>query len=213
MEVECFESDGSSCGRKEVALLPIDTKRIDPLLRSVLLAYQSNSRQGDARTKSRANVSGSGRKPYRQKGTGMARHGEKRSPIWRGGGVVFGSQTKNYEIKINKKMRKKALVSSLSVKAAEGRLLVIKNFSLAEPRTRAAKTLLQNMKLAEGGVLLVDDRFDRNMLLAVRNIPDVYVVEAGTLNALDVCAVSRVVATESALESVLARTNLLNSVG
>jgi large subunit ribosomal protein L4 len=208
VEVEYFESNGSSCGRREVALSPVDAQHADPLLRSVLLAYRSNFRQGDARTKSRADVSGSGKKPYRQKGTGMARHGEKRSPIWRGGGVVFGSQVKKYEVKANRKIRKRALASSLSLKAVEGHLLIIKNFSLAEPRTRAAKMLLRNMELDEKEVLLIDGRFDRNVLLAVRNMPGVYVIEAETLNALDVCAVSRVIMTESALESVLARATL-----
>jgi large subunit ribosomal protein L4 len=208
MEVECFETDGSHCGRKEVALAQVSANREAPLLRAVLLAYRRNSRQGDARTKSRADVSGSGKKPYRQKGTGMARHGEKRSPIWRGGGVVFGSQKKKYYSKINQKMRKRALASSLSIKAAEGGLVLIKNFSLAEPRTRAAKALLQTMELGGREILLVDSQFDRNVSLAVRNMPHAYAVEAESLNAMDVCAVSRVVVTEGAMESILARVAL-----
>lgn len=162
-------------------------------LRDVVLAYQRNFRLGLASTKSRGAVSGSGKKPYRQKGTGMARHGEKRSPIWRGGGVVFGPHPRNFYGKIDKKLRRLALLRSLSDCMGENRLVIVGKLELPEPRTKLMVEFLKNLSLGDGKILFSDVGFEDNFALALHNLPRVFAVEANSLNALDVVLCDRIV--------------------
>jgi large subunit ribosomal protein L4 len=206
MELKFFKSDGSSGGVREVDLPTREGNGGMVALRNVLVAYQNNFRQGDAQAKTRAEVSGSGKKPYRQKGTGMARHGERRSPIWSGGGVTFGPRRRDYSVKINKKLRRVALGRSFAMRAEEGSLTLVDRFSLERPKTKEFMCVLE--KIVSTGadmVLLVDREFEQNVIMAARNIPHVHMVEARTLTAWEMCCCKKIVISESAMEVVLAR--------
>lgn len=174
-------------------------------LRDVLHAYGCNFRQGNASTKDRGAVSGSGKKPYRQKGTGMARHGEKRSPIWTGGGVVFGPRPRDYSQKINQKVKNLALARAIFDRVQANEVALCQEFRLAEPRT---KGFLQFMRTcadpSADTVLFVDAVFQPAFLLAARNVPTVFMMDAASLNAWDIAYCDRMVLSEAAL-AVLAK--------
>ncbi|MDR1435768.1 MAG: 50S ribosomal protein L4 [Puniceicoccales bacterium] len=209
MDVEVFSSNGAPCGRRNVCLPSCELNGAAALLRSVVLSYQNNFRSGSANTKSRAEVRGSGRKPYRQKGTGMARHGERRSPIWRGGGVVFGPRSRVYCDKVNVKTKRKALALSLAVRVAEGNFSLLEDFPVfAKPHTKSGMALLRKIGAVDVATVLVSDSFDRQFALSMRNIPNVYMVESRTLNALDVIAVEKVFVTVSAIARIRDRIGL-----
>ena len=215
MEVDFFSVDGLRQGRRSFDLPDVDVREASGMLRAVLLAYRNNFRQGDASTKSRAEVSGSGKKPYRQKGTGMARCGEKRSPIWRGGGVVFGPSRRSYEVKVNVKMRRKALNASLLAGAGDGNLVLVEGFpTFSVPKTKDAVAWLNNFDVAsERTILLVDSDFSRSLALSLRNVRNVYMVEANTLNAMDVAAGSKMLISERALEILRSRVSGMKNRG
>ncbi|MDR2577055.1 MAG: 50S ribosomal protein L4 [Puniceicoccales bacterium] len=202
MELKIFTKDGSDGGLREVQL-PHAVG--DVALRNVLVAYQNNFRSGDAQAKTRAEVSGSGKKPYRQKGTGMARRGEKRSPICRGGGVTFGPRKRDYDVKLSKKQKRLALGGSLAIRAEEGSLSIVENFSLDFPKTKEFLRILARMGLNGKSVLMVDEHFSDEFALAARNVADVYMVDALTLNALDALNCEHILVSESALRVLLSR--------
>ncbi len=156
----------------------------DHLVYEAVISYRAHKRQGTAATKTRGAVSGGGRKPWRQKGTGRARVGSTRSPLWRKGGIIFGPQPRDYRRDLPKEARRNALRSALAEKHAAERLVVFDAFTLKEPKTKAAAELLRTLKL--DSVLIVEDRRNRNLFLAARNIPKVQVVDAGSLNVFDV---------------------------
>jgi large subunit ribosomal protein L4 len=209
MELLCFESDGSASGSREVPWPIFDDSKNATTFRNVVVAYQNNARQGDAQAKTRAEVSGSGKKPYRQKGTGMARHGERRSPIWVGGGVTFGPRKRDYSTKINRRMRRSALLFGLSFHANAGSLLVLKNFPIdMSPKTRGFSKLLETLAVdGDASILLVDEPFDHHVVLAARNIPNVFFSEAHAMNALDLAYCKKVIVSERAIDALLLRTD------
>lgn len=164
------------------------------------VAQMSNSRLGTASTKKRGEVRGGGRKPWSQKGTGRARHGSSRSPIWVGGGVTFGpSPERNYTRKVPKKVKRIALQSALSAKVHDNKLLVIEELNMGEPRTRTMKGILENLK-AHPRVLLVTDRPDLNIVKSVRNLQGVKVITADQLNVLDLLNHDYLIMTRKALK-------------
>ncbi len=157
------------------------------------------ARKGTASTKTRSEVSGGGAKPWRQKGTGRARAGSIRSPIWRGGGTVFGPKPRDYKIKVNKKVRKLALRSALTLRAEEGRVKVIEDFEMEEPKTKEASRVFDALGLKEY-VLLILPEEDVNILLSVRNLPHIMAITVDELNTYDVLANEWLVFTRRALE-------------
>lgn len=169
-----------------------------PLLHQVVNAQLAARRSGTHSTKTRAEVRGGGAKPWKQKGTGRARAGSSRSPIWVGGGIAHGPRPRSYAQRTNKKMIKLALRSALSDRAAEGRVIVVDGWSFDSPSTRAAKAALVALG-AEGRVLVVVDRTDANAVLSFRNLPNAYVLAADQLNAHDVLASDHVVFTRANL--------------
>ncbi|MDR2668169.1 MAG: 50S ribosomal protein L4 [Puniceicoccales bacterium] len=208
MDVDFFTADGTRRGKKRVDIPACGGEGTSVFLRHIVLCYQNNFRQDDASTKSRAEVSGSGKKPYRQKGTGMARHGERRSPIWRGGGVVFGPKDNDHSSRMNLKERRKALAVGLSVRAMEGRFALVENFPPMESgKTKDAVALLDSFDVGDDTVLFVDSAFDQSFALAMRNIPNVYMLEARTLNVIDVVAAERIFISEKGMAVVSARVN------
>jgi large subunit ribosomal protein L4 len=157
-------------------------------------------RRGTHMTKNRALVSGSGRKPWRQKGTGRARVGEARNPLWRKGGTVFGPQPRSYEFTLPKKVERGALKAAISSKLREGGITVVDQLRVPEIRTRAAVELLQRLGASSGRTLLVDLKPEETFLLSVRNLRGIAVVASGLLTARDVMDTTRVIMTRAAVE-------------
>jgi large subunit ribosomal protein L4 len=158
-------------------------------------------RRGTHKTKNRANVSGSGKKPWRQKGTGRARVGEIRTPLWRKGGTVFGPQPRSYEYALPKKVERGALRAALAEKVAGGQLVVVDALGAAEIKTKEAAAMLAKLGVT-GKAVLIDVAADGNLSRSVRNIPGISLVTSARLTARDVSHADRVVATKSALEKL-----------
>jgi large subunit ribosomal protein L4 len=168
------------------------------LLYEAVKQYRANARSGTHATKNRALVSGSGKKPWRQKGTGRARVGSTRTPLWRHGGTVFGPQPRDYSYAMPKKARASALRSALSQRVKEGAMKVVDHFDLAEPKTRDLIAILGKLEVA-GKTLLVDHRPADNLVLSGRNIPGLKVVDPTQVNVYDVLDCRNLVVTQEAL--------------
>lgn len=173
----------------------------DHLIYEAVVNYRANQRQGTAATKTRAFVSGGGKKPWRQKGTGRARVGSTRSPLWKKGGTVFGPQPRDYSYELPKKARRGALRAALARKHADRELIVASELEVKEPKTREAVALLRAYKL--DSALLVDTPDNANLFRAVRNLPRVKAVDVAGLNVYDVLAHKSVVFSRRAFEAVL----------
>jgi large subunit ribosomal protein L4 len=171
------------------------------LLYEAVKQYQAGARAGTHATKNRALVSGSGRKPWRQKGTGRARVGETRNPLWRHGGTVFGPQPRDYSYRFPKKMRLAALRSALSQKAKDGAVKVVERFEIEEPKTRLLKGLLEGLGVS-GKTLVVDHRPPDNLILSGRNLPHVKVVDDSNMNVYDILDCQTVVVSSEALSKL-----------
>ena len=170
------------------------------LVHQVMVGQLANRRQGTAKTKTRAEVAGGGRKPRPQKHTGRARAGSIRSPIWRGGGVTFGPRPRSYRHNTPKQMRRGALLSTLSGKAQEGTLVVVEDFDISEPKTKAVAQVLRNLGTVPS-VLLVVDGASEATLRAARNIPRLKMRPGRTLNAVDLLSNRTVVMTVEAVRN------------
>ncbi len=174
----------------------------DVVLYDAIRLAQSNARQGTHSVKSRSEVSGGGRKPWRQKGTGRARQGSTRAPHWYHGGVAFGPQTeKNYTKKMNRKERRLALKSALSYKVLDSELIVLDSLKLESNKTKEMKEILANLKV-DRNILIVVDELDDNIVLATRNLNNVLLLSADEINTMDVVSAHALIATESAIKSV-----------
>ena len=175
----------------------------ETLVHQAVTAFFAGARAGTKAQKSRSDVRGGGRKPWRQKGTGRARAGTIRSPIWRGGGVTFAARPRQHDQKLNRKMYRAALRSILSELVRQERLTVIASFSLDAPRTRELAARLRELELDD--VLIVTEGEDENLALASRNLGRVGTVSAGGIDPVSLIAFSRVLVTEPALRSIEAR--------
>jgi large subunit ribosomal protein L4 len=174
----------------------------DAVLYDAIMLAQSNVRQGTHAVKSRAEVSGGGRKPWRQKGTGRARQGSTRAPHWYHGGVAFGPQTeKNYTKKMNRKERRLALKSALSYKVLDNELIVLDSLNLESNKTKEMKEILANLKV-DRNILIVVDELDDNVVLATRNLSNVLLLSADEINTMDIVSAHALIATEGAIKSV-----------
>jgi large subunit ribosomal protein L4 len=170
------------------------------LFDAIILA-RASLRQGTHKTKTRTEVRGGGRKPWRQKGTGRARQGSIRSPQWRGGGVVFGPTPRDYSMKMNRKQRRLALKSALSIKAAENNVIVVNEFNLEAPKTKEFKSALSNLNV-EGKTLVVTADRNEFVELSARNIPTVLTSTAAGINVLDLTHADKLIVTESAVKAI-----------
>jgi large subunit ribosomal protein L4 len=173
----------------------------DHLIYEAVVNYRANQRQGTAATKTRAFVSGGGKKPWRQKGTGRARVGSTRSPLWKKGGTVFGPHPRDYSYELPKKARRGALRSALAGKLAAQDLIVASELEVKAPKTKEAVALLKAFKLESA--LLVDLHENADLFLAVRNLPGVKAVDIAGLNIYDVLAYKSVVFSRRAFEAVM----------
>ena len=173
----------------------------DAVLYDALTLARNNARQGTADTKTRSEVSGGGKKPWRQKGTGRARQGSTRAPHWIKGDIVFGPHPRSYAKKMNRKERRLALKSALSYKVIESEMIVVDNFDLETGKTKDAKVALNNLK-ANKKVLLVVDELNDNVILATRNLNNVVLLEASEINTYDVIAADNMIITEKAVKAI-----------
>lgn len=186
MKVDLYSEKGTKLTTK--VELPKEIFGIAPnetALRQYIHVYQVNQRRGTVKTKTRGEVRGGGRKPWRQKGTGRARHGSIRSPLWVGGGVAHGPKPREFALSIPKKIADLALKSALSLKAKEGKVRVFRELTFKEPKTAKAAALLRKLKL-EKQVLMVTSEKDENLYRSFRNLKGVEVKNAQALNAYDV---------------------------
>ena len=188
---------------REIQLSPdVFAARPNPhLVYEAVKQYRAGARRGTHMTKNRALVSGSGKKPWRQKGTGRARAGETRNPLWRHGGTVFGPQPRDYSYPIPKKARAAALRAALSQRVGEGAVKVIEAFGVEEPRTRVLKGLLARLGVA-GRALVVDHRPSDALVLSGRNLPGVKVVADSHLTAYDVVGCKHLVLSQAAIDKL-----------
>lgn len=166
-----------------------------------VMLQRANVRQGTHSVKNRSAVSGGGRKPWRQKGTGRARQGTIRAPQWRGGGVVFGPTPRKYTLKMNKKVRRLALKSALSTKLINGDIIVIDNLNLTTPKTKDFVQVVNNLNIDRKG-LFVTANIDENVYLATRNVNNILVQEPSEINVLDLLNVNKVVLTVEAVNKI-----------
>jgi large subunit ribosomal protein L4 len=155
------------------------------VMHQAVLRQLANARQGTVQTKTRGDVSGGGRKPWRQKGTGRARQGSTRAPHWKGGGVVFGPHPRSYEQRMPRKMRRLAIKSALSAKAALDSIVLLDSLSLEAPRTRALLDVLGNLEISSSVLILMPER-DVNVERSASNVPDVKTLRANCLNVIDI---------------------------
>ena len=170
-------------------------------LKKMIRLQLDATRQGTRKTKNRSEVSGGGRKPWRQKGTGRARQGSIRATQWRGGGIPFGVQPRNYSFKINKKERVIALKSALTLKANAKELVVVDNFSMDSSKTKAAIKMLENLKL-DNKILFITNDDAENLYLATRNLPNALVIYADEINCYDVVNADVLVIDEASVKEI-----------
>ena len=170
------------------------------LLHQAVVAHQANKRAGTASTKSKGLVRGGGKKPWRQKGTGRARAGSIRSPIWVGGGTIFGPTPRDYSYRMPKKARREALLSALSLKRKEGKIIVVAGFDLAETKTKLMRQALEELQVKSALIVLSDN--DDKVMLSVRNLPKVKALRVDGLNVYDLLRYEHLIMTEPALKLI-----------
>jgi large subunit ribosomal protein L4 len=192
---------GDSVGEYEFAdnLLVLD--KGEQAVHEAVVAYGAHQRAGTASTKSKANVSGTGAKPWKQKGLGRARAGYKQSPIWRGGAVAHGPHPRKYTKKLSKKVIKLAFQRAFSAKLDQGEVTVIENLALTSPKTKEFTAVLKGLGLDRGALFIVDENND-NVLLASRNIPKVEVVTAKLANTYQLLRYKNVIVTKAGMEAL-----------
>jgi len=173
----------------------------DAVLYDAITLARNSMRQGTHDTKTRAEVSGGGRKPWRQKGTGRARQGSTRAPHWYHGGVVFGPHPRSYDKKMNRKERRLALKSALSYKNIESELIVVDSFNLETSKTKEAIKVLENLKVSKKTLIVVEE-LNENIILATRNLENVILLQADEINVLDIVSADNMIVTTDAVKRI-----------
>ncbi len=207
MKLRIYSTDGSNASEKDFAIREFEGDKGLAALKQVIVAYQANRRQGTVSTKTNATIHGTGKKPFRQKGTGMARQGARNRSQHYHGAVVFGPQPRDYTQRISKKLKRLALARALYNRASAGEIDVIERFEIPEAKTRHVAGLLKNINKEQPRTLVVDDRWEDNTLLAARNIGHIDIAEAGDVNALDLSAYARILISEKGIETLISRAN------
>lgn len=196
-----YNREGDKIGETDLSQSVFGADVREALLHQVVVMQLANRRRGTASTKTTSEVSGGGRKPWRQKGTGRARHGSTRSPLWPGGGITFGPKPRDYSFRIPKSARPVAMRSALSAKAGDEEIAVVEELRMEEPKTRTMFSVLD--KITGGSkVLLVVEDADENVKKSVRNIPWVQLIESKRLNVYDVLNNEKVLFTKDALQTI-----------
>ena len=203
MKLDVLNIEGNKAGKQ--VDLPADIFGIEPNEHAVYLAvkqYNAHQRQGTHKAKERGEVKGSTRKIKRQKGTGTARAGDIKNPLFRGGGRVFGPRPRNYEIRLNKKVKQLARKSALSSKAADSKIVVIEDFTFDAPRTKNFMNILSKLELGDQKTLLITTDLEHNVYLSSRNVPKSQVVRAEDLNTYQILNANTIVLAEGAIEKI-----------
>ncbi len=200
MDLSIVDSKGASSGSVEVSDAVFGADYNESLIHQVVTAYQAAARAGTRAQKNRTQVRGGGIKPWRQKGTGRARAGTSRSPIWRSGGATFAARPQNYEQKVNRKMYRAAMRSILSELYRQERLLVVDSFSVEAPKTKELVAKLNGMSAKD--VLIVTDVADENLHLAARNLHNVDVRDSAQVDPMSLVAFDKTIVTSAALKAI-----------
>ena len=198
--VSVFNMEGKEVGTLELNDAVFGVEVNEHLVHLAVVAQLANKRQGTQKAKTRSEVSGGGRKPWRQKGTGHARQGSTRAPQWTGGGVVFAPTPRDYTIRLNKKEKSAALKSALSSRVQENKFIVVDELKMDEIKTKKFKAVLDNLKVGKALVILNDN--DQNVVLSARNIADVKTASVGTMNVYDILKYNTVVTTKAAVATI-----------
>lgn len=202
MKVKAYTAAGEArSGEVELPEALFDGTVHEAALHEVVTAIRNNQRQGTASTKTRSTISGGSRKPWRQKGTGRARHGSIRSPIWSGGAVTFGPSPRDFDVRVPRKVRRLAIQSALNARAREDALVLVEPLEMESPRTKTVVELLEGIGAGERRVLILTDGVKENVYLSGRNIPAVEVAPWGQASALDLIKAQLLVVEEGAWAS------------
>ena len=198
--VSVYNMEGAQVGTIELSDSIFAVPVNEHLVHQAVVAQLANKRQGTQKAKTRSEVRGGGRKPWRQKGTGHARQGSTRAPQWTGGGIVFAPKPRDYSFKMNKKEKRIALLSALSSKVAESKIVVLDEFKLDEIKTKKFVEVMNNLKVENALVVLEGE--NKNVVLSGRNIPSVKVTATNEINTYDVLKYTTLVVTKAAVEKL-----------
>lgn len=199
-KVSVYNMEGKEVGNMDLNDAVFGVEINEHLVHMAVVQQLANNRQGTQKAKTRSEVSGGGRKPWRQKGTGHARQGSTRSPQWTGGGVVFAPKPRDYSFKMNKKEKRIALLSALSSKVADNKIVVLDSFNLDEVKTKKFAEVMSNLKVDKA--LVVIEGENKNVVLSGRNIPTVKVSATNEINTYDVLKYETLVVTKAAVEKL-----------
>lgn len=199
--ISLYSTEGKEVGQIDLNSNIFDVEVNSHAMYLAVKRQLANARSGCACTKTRAEVRGGGKKPWRQKGTGRARHGSRRSPIWKGGGVTFGPKPRDYYMSLPKKVRRLALRSALTTKVKEGKCIIVEEISVSQPKTKLMVEFLKNHNLT-GKTLIVVDKRDGNLEKSTRNIEKTKLILASNLNIHDVLSYTNIVLTKKSVEAI-----------
>ena len=197
--VSVYNIEGNQTGEMELSDAVFGVEVNEHLLHMAVVNHLAAKRQGTQSAKTRSEVSGGGKKPWRQKGTGHARQGSTRAPQWTGGGVVFAPKPRDYSFKLNKKERRAALKSALSSKVAENKIIVLDAFNMEEVKTKKFKAVMDALKVSKA-LVVVDN--NNNVVLSARNIPEVKTASTSTINVYDILKYDTLVVTQDAVATI-----------
>ena len=198
--VAVYNMEGKEVGKLDLNDAVFGVEVNEHLVHMAVLQQLANNRQGTQKAKTRSEVRGGGRKPWRQKGTGHARQGSTRAPQWTGGGVVFAPVPRDYSFKINKKEKRAALKSALTSRVQENKLIVVDELKLDEIKTKQFAQVMKNLNVEKA--LVVIDENDQNIVMSAKNIPTVKVAQTNTINVFDILKYSTVVVTKAAVATI-----------
>ena len=198
--VSVYNMEGKEVGTMELNDAVFGVEVNEHLVHLAVVAQLANKRQGTQKAKTRSEVSGGGRKPWRQKGTGHARQGSTRAPQWTGGGVVFAPTPRDYSIRLNKKEKRAALKSALTSRVNDNKFVVVDELKFEEIKTKNFKNVMNNLNVSKALVVLAEN--DQNVVLSARNIPEVRTPLVNTLSVYDILKYNTVVATKAAVASI-----------
>ena len=198
--VSVYNMEGNEVGKIDLNDAVFGVEVNEHLVHLAVVAQLANKRQGTQKAKTRSEVSGGGRKPWRQKGTGHARQGSTRSPQWKGGGVVFAPTPRDYTIRLNKKEKRAALRSALTSRVQDNKFIVVDELKFDEIKTKKFQNVMDNLKVSKALVVLADN--DQNTVLSARNIAGVKTSQVGSINVYDILKYNTVVATKAAVASI-----------
>ena len=198
--VSVYNMEGKEVGKIDLNDAVFGVEVNEHLVHMAVVQQLANNRQGTQKAKTRGEVRGGGRKPWRQKGTGHARQGSTRSPQWKGGGMVLAPVPRDYSFKLNKKEKRAALKSALSSRVLEDKFLVLDEIKFDEIKTKKFSEMLENLKVSKAVVVLADD--DQNVVLSARNIPGVITASINTINTYDIMKYGAVIATKDAVAKI-----------